>query len=99
LKTPPVPFTPLPLWKAILLFAGTCAPIYIGIYYLIPILQNKGLSFLASYLISFYPTFVINGDCIGNLGIANSKEAKLANTVYTRAEIDTFMAENAYVNP
>lgn len=59
MKTSPAPLKPLSLLKAILLFACTSAPIYISIYCLIPILQNKGLSFLASYLISFYPTFAI----------------------------------------
>lgn len=55
----PVPLKPLSLWKAILLFVCTSAPIYVGVYFVIPILQDRGLSFLTSYLISFYPTFVI----------------------------------------
>jgi membrane protease YdiL (CAAX protease family) len=51
--------TPLPLWKSILLFATTSAAIYLGIYHFIPILEEQGLTFLSSYLICFYPTFVI----------------------------------------
>jgi membrane protease YdiL (CAAX protease family) len=49
---------PLPLWKALVLFAGTSIPIYLAVYYGIPVLQARGLTFLTSYLICFYPTFV-----------------------------------------
>ncbi len=49
----------LPLWKAFLLFALTSAPIYLGVYYLIPALMSRGWTFLASYLLCFYPTFVV----------------------------------------
>ena len=55
----PKALAPLSLWKAILLFAATSAPIYIGVYYGIPRLQASGLTFLASYLICFYPTFAV----------------------------------------
>ncbi len=48
---------PLPLWKAVLLFVATSAPIYAGVYHFIPVLENRGLTFLSSYLICFYPTF------------------------------------------
>jgi membrane protease YdiL (CAAX protease family) len=59
MKSTPFILKPLPLWKSILLFACTSAPIYLGVYFLIPVLQNRGLSFLAAYLISFYPVFVV----------------------------------------
>ena len=59
MKITPDTLKPLPLWKAILLFACTSAPIYFGVYFLIPLLQNQGLSFLSSYLICFYPTFIV----------------------------------------
>jgi membrane protease YdiL (CAAX protease family) len=49
---------PLPLWKALLLFIPTSASIYFGIYFVIPILLARGLTFLSSYLICFYPTFI-----------------------------------------
>ncbi len=41
----------------------------------------------------------LNGDTIGNLGIAHSLEAKPADYVFTRAEIEAFMAENMAVSP
>jgi hypothetical protein len=44
-------------------------------------------------------TITLNGDNIGNLGVSSSMEAKPADYVYTRAEIETFMAENAYAIP
>ena len=50
---------PLPFWKAVLLFVATSASIYLGVYHFIPILESRGLTFLSSYLICFYPTFVI----------------------------------------
>jgi membrane protease YdiL (CAAX protease family) len=59
METTPATLKPLPLWKAILLFVFTSAPIYFGVYFLIPVLQNQGLSFLSSYLICFYPTFIV----------------------------------------
>jgi hypothetical protein len=37
-----------------------------------------------------------NGDTIGNMGISDSRHAKPADYIFTRAEIETFMAENAY---
>ena len=42
-------------------------------------------------------TVTLNGDTIANMGV--SREAKPANYVYTRAEVETFMAEHAYVTP
>ncbi|MBI5294371.1 MAG: hypothetical protein HY869_02765 [Chloroflexi bacterium] len=44
-------------------------------------------------------TVTLNGDTIGNLGISNSMNAKSANYVFTRAEIETFIKEHAYVSP
>jgi hypothetical protein len=41
----------------------------------------------------------LNGDTIGNLGISNSISAKPADYVFTRAEIETFISEHAYVSP
>jgi hypothetical protein len=41
----------------------------------------------------------LNGENIANMGISNSGEAKPANYAYTRAEIETFMAANAYKAP
>jgi hypothetical protein len=38
----------------------------------------------------------LNGESIANLGISHSSEAKPADYKYTRTEIETFMAENAY---
>lgn len=43
-------------------------------------------------------TVTLNGESIGNLGISHSSEAQPADYQYTRAEIETFMAENAYNN-
>lgn len=42
-------------------------------------------------------TVTINGDTIANIAISNSRDAKPADYAYTRAEIENFMAENAYV--
>ena len=44
-------------------------------------------------------TVTLNGDTIGNMGVSNSMYAKPANYVFTRAEIETFMNEHAYVSP
>ena len=41
-------------------------------------------------------TITLNGENIANLGISHGSEAKPANYAYTRAEIETCMAENAY---
>jgi hypothetical protein len=41
----------------------------------------------------------LNGDTIGNLGVSMSTDAKPAGYVYTRAEIETYMHEQAYVSP
>jgi hypothetical protein len=44
-------------------------------------------------------TITLNGDTIGNLGISNSMNAKPTDYVFTRAEIETFIKEHAYVSP
>lgn len=44
-------------------------------------------------------SITLNGKNIANLGISFSGEAKPENYVYTRSEINEFMAENAYANP
>ena len=44
-------------------------------------------------------TVTLNGDTIGNLGVSNSINAKPAEYVFTRAEIETFRHEHAYVSP
>jgi hypothetical protein len=41
-------------------------------------------------------TITINGQNIGNLGISHSSEAKPDDYAHTRAEIETFMAQNIY---
>jgi hypothetical protein len=41
----------------------------------------------------------LNDDTIGNLGISDSSEAKPANYVFTRAEMETYLKEQAYVAP
>ena len=38
----------------------------------------------------------LNGDTIGNLGISGSTNAKPADYVYTRAEMETYLKEHAY---
>jgi hypothetical protein len=53
------PLKPLAVGKALLIFLGTSAAIYLGLYGLIPILQRQGQTFLSSYLFSFYPTFAV----------------------------------------
>jgi hypothetical protein len=44
-------------------------------------------------------TVTLNGDTIGNLGVSNSMNAKPADYVFNRSEIETFMNEHAYVSP
>ncbi|MCJ7622841.1 MAG: hypothetical protein MUO76_05005 [Anaerolineaceae bacterium] len=44
-------------------------------------------------------TITLNGKNIANLGISHSSQAKPADYTYTRAEIETFIAENAYEIP
>ena len=44
-------------------------------------------------------TVAINGDNIANISISHSMDAKPDNYAYTRAEIETFMAENASDTP
>lgn len=41
----------------------------------------------------------LNEDTIGNLGISDSSEAKPANYVFKRAEIETYLKEQVYVAP
>jgi hypothetical protein len=38
----------------------------------------------------------LNGDTIGNLGISSSTDARPADYVYTRAEMETYLKEHAY---
>ncbi len=38
----------------------------------------------------------LNGDTIGNLGVSSSTNAKPADYVYTRAEMETYLREHAY---
>jgi len=38
----------------------------------------------------------LNGDTIGNLGVSSSANAKPADYVYTRAEMETYVREHAY---
>ena len=44
-------------------------------------------------------TVTLNGDTIGNLGVSTSINAKPANYVFTRAEIEAFMNEHPDVSP
>jgi hypothetical protein len=41
----------------------------------------------------------LNEDTIGNLGISRSENAKPADYVFTRAEIETYLQQQAYVTP
>jgi hypothetical protein len=44
-------------------------------------------------------TVTLNGDTIGNLGVSNSMNAKPADYVFTRSEIETFINEHTYMSP
>jgi hypothetical protein len=44
-------------------------------------------------------TVTLNGDTVGNMGVSNSMNAKPANYVFTRAEIETFKNEHAFKSP
>lgn len=44
-------------------------------------------------------TVTINGENIANISISNSMDARPADYTYTRAEIESFMSENAYAGP
>ena len=44
-------------------------------------------------------TVTLNGDTIGNLGIAHSLEAKAADYVFTRAEIEAYQVQNQAASP
>lgn len=46
-------------YKVSLLFISTSVLIYVGLYFVIPVLLKSGLQFLPSYFITFYPTFFI----------------------------------------
>jgi hypothetical protein len=39
---------------------------------------------------------ILNGDTIGNLGVSNGTDAKPADYVYTRAEMETYLIEHYY---
>ena len=39
----------------------------------------------------------LNGDTIGNLGVSSSTNARPADYVYTRAEMETYLKDHAYV--
>ena len=41
----------------------------------------------------------LNGDTIGNLGVSSSTDAKPADYVYTRAEMETYLIEHAFLEP
>ena len=41
----------------------------------------------------------LNDDTIANLGVSESRDLKPANYVFTRAEIETYLKEHAYVAP
>jgi hypothetical protein len=44
-------------------------------------------------------TVTLNEDTIGNLGVSNSMNAKPADYVFTRSEIETFINEHTYMSP
>lgn len=44
-------------------------------------------------------TITLNGDTIGNLGVSNSMNARPADYVFQRSEIETYMNGHAYVSP
>lgn len=44
-------------------------------------------------------TITLNGDTIGNLGVSSSTNARSADYVYPRAEMETYVDEHAYVLP
>ena len=44
-------------------------------------------------------TVTLNGDTVGNMGVSNSMNAKPTDYAFTRAEIETYMNEHAYVLP
>jgi hypothetical protein len=44
-------------------------------------------------------TVSFNEDTIGNLGISDSRDAKPADYVFTRAEMETYLKEQEYVTP
>jgi hypothetical protein len=41
----------------------------------------------------------LNGDTIGNMGVSNSLDARPADYVFTRDEIEKYINEHAYVSP
>lgn len=44
-------------------------------------------------------TITLNGDTIGNLGVSNSMNAKPADYIFTRTEVEAFINEHAYAAP
>ena len=44
-------------------------------------------------------TVIFNGDTIGNWGVSNSINAKPADYVFTRAEVEAFITENLFTTP
>ena len=44
-------------------------------------------------------TVTLNGDTIGNLGVSSSTDARPADYVYTRAEMELYLQEHAYMYP
>ena len=44
-------------------------------------------------------TVTLNGDTVGTMGVSNSMNAKSVDYVFTRAEIEAYMNEHAYVLP
>ena len=41
----------------------------------------------------------LNGDTFANIDVSSSRDAKPADHVFTRAEVETFISENLYVSP
>ena len=44
-------------------------------------------------------TVTLNGDTIGNMGVSHSMDAKPADYVFIRSEIEIFINEHAYTSP
>jgi hypothetical protein len=45
------------------------------------------------------PAVTLNGDTICNLGVSSSTNAKPADYVYTRVEMEMYLQEHAYMYP
>ncbi len=50
---------PIGIFQTIILFLLTSMLVYLGLYFIIPLLLKSGFSFLISYYITFYPTFIL----------------------------------------